>query len=132
MANYNSAYTGAQIDAAIAAVATKLSWTKLWENASPSSSFAAQTLSLDLSGYDAVAYFVRNATNGSVYWASGVVPIGYKTTIQYTTASGGWYVYSRTATANSSGIVFEAGKLSGDTDTTSTIPICIFGIKGVQ
>ena len=102
---------------------------KLWENASPSSTFAAQTLSLDLSGYDAVMIFFHNASDSTIYLSTGMIPIGYKTTLAYTTTSGA--IYSRPATASSTGIVFEAGQTGTTSGAKYCVPVHIYGIKGV-
>lgn len=102
---------------------------KLWENASPSSTFAAQTLSLDLSGYDAVMIFFHNASDSTIYLSTGMIPIGYKTTLAYTTTSGA--IYSRPATASSTGIVFEAGQTGTTSGAKYCVPVRIYGIKGV-
>lgn len=103
---------------------------KLWENANPGSSFAAQTLALDLTGYDGITVFYRNGGTGAAHISSGFLPKGMLSNL--------WYVYSegnqayRQCTAKDSGIQFTAGHLSGATNNTVILPVHIYGIKGVS
>ncbi len=113
----------------------------LWTNASPTSEFAAQTISLTLSSYDAVEIVCRYSTtndartiyrcdvgsSASMYWF-------------YYTGTDGKYtgVRSRTeVSVSTTGVTFDtcSGK-AGNSSTNTTnngylIPIKIYGIKGV-
>lgn len=102
---------------------------KLWENASPGSTFAAQTLSLNLSDYDAVTVFYRNASDSTVYLSTGVLPIGYRTSLSYVTTGG--TVYGRPVTVEKAGLTFESGTSGSSSSTKTGIPVTIYGIKGV-
>ena len=102
---------------------------KLWQNASPDSSFGAQTKALGLSGYDAVSIFYRNASDSTTYLSTGLIPIGYKINLSYVTTNG--TVYSRPATVNTDGIVFENGASGSTSGAKYGIPIIIYGIKGL-
>ena len=112
-------------------------WTLLWTNASPSSAFAAQTISLDLSGYDAVLiefYAVRTRQ----YLRTAV---GLKGVQSYLESSLGGYVGLRGFTPSDSGVAFAAGEYvayfgqSGnfiDAWADACTPVRIYGIKGVN
>ena len=103
---------------------------KLWENASPASSFAAQILALDLSGYDGVEVLYLNGGTGESYMNSGFIPKGKLCNL--------WYVYSsgnqayRQFTASDTGIDFTEGHQGGIEKNSVIIPVIIYGIKGVK
>lgn len=110
---------------------------KLWENASHTSAFAAQTLTVNgLSNYDMVL-ILFSATNAASHQSANVFIPKEKTGIgHYVTEArydGGHYTSGRTATANFSdnNIVFGNGSQNGANNTSRMIPLCIYGIKGV-
>ena len=123
-------------------IAKKIEIVKLWENASPSSDFAAQTIALDLAGYD----FVIMSANFS---ASSEVGKGGYHALAAVGGSGRFYVIGNISTNtemrmyNRQAIVTETGVEFGDTishkfDEASyttannyAIPLVIYGIKGV-
>ena len=118
------------LDAATRAYADgKLSLVKLWENASPTSTFYAQTVSLDLSGYDFVSVYYKNIPSGAAYFSSGIVPIGDRITMQYVSTSGS--MYHRHGDVSESGISFSAGQLNGEASNSAPVPLSIYGWKGV-
>lgn len=108
-----------------------VSITKVWENASPTSAFAAQTLTIDLSQYDSVQIVYRmlstqlyevmyQAIKGSVLFANAVSG----------SSTNDW---SRVTTINSDSIVFASGEQGSSSNiNTVMIPYKIYGIKGVQ
>ena len=120
----------------------------LWENASPASDFVAQTISLDLSGYDMVAiehdYQTENRrakiTFASVYKSS----TSSNTTDLLNTVvdSGvtGLYTRFRTAGVNNVCVTFGDGYLVNITTTSTAAqksddcccPTKIYGVKGVS
>lgn len=114
-------------------------WVKLWENASPSSAFAGQTISVDLSGYDLVAVCGLYATNNAVQtWSFVSVPPSAPSG-EYRV---GWlyhyvnYRQRRDVVVYTDGILFGNGNeapFSGDlyTNNLVMIPYRIYGIKGV-
>ena len=116
-------------------------WELVWENTSPSSNFAAQTITLDLSQYDAVE-IVCNAANDLAVYAlfSHFCLVGYKTIlfrIETTTGNNRMYTAARYATVETSGISFTDATQSTATTNVSTlnqtnIPMWIFGIKGIN
>ena len=118
-------------------------WQLVWTNASPSSSFAAQTVSVDLSGFDLVAieYCYQNTQLTRCYVVF-CFSLGYMIewfAISSLSGSGAKYAYTRRSTVNSTGVTFEAC-YNAATNSTSAgsaandhgIPIYIYGSKGVQ
>lgn len=97
----------------------------LWSNASPTSAFAAQTISLDLSGYTHVVVVGEHASGATLIAPATMVPIGQT---GFILSIGNLY---RTFTVSATGVAFAAGV--GDAATASiAIPLYIFGVKGVQ
>lgn len=101
-------------------------WELLWTNASPSSDFAAQTIALDLSGYDAVIIQIDQERVRTYIcfvgyqYDFGVVPTGYTPS-----------TFGRLATVSSSGIEFGAGYYNTGANNGVNKPTKIYGIKGV-
>lgn len=129
--------TCAQIGAASLGYAdTKTSMTLLWENASPTSAFAAQTIAIDLSGYDMIEVFARSSTGAIQENAWGSVAYSKAPGLGrlYTTNV---FMYMREFTVGESWITFADNmqfKTYGSAGTaanTATIPHKIYGIKGV-
>lgn len=103
---------------------------KLWENASRTSSFAAQTISLDLSAFDEV--LVYSCLEGSRYNDYMVVsrcPVGETLLSHYQWADDGVALH-RNATTRTNGIEFNNAYHGGGLDNASVIPYRIYGIKG--
>lgn len=102
----------------------------LWENASPTATFSAQTVSLDLSGYHYVYVIVR-ATTGEAHFGSHIVPVG---TSQELLCVATTYLRKRNATISTNGVTFDGGYNqssinSWEASTASAIPYRIYGIK---
>ena len=113
----------------------------LWTNASPTSEFAAQTISLTLSSYDAVEVICRYSTTSDSR-TRYICDVGSSASIDwfyYTVVAGKYMgVKSRNeVSASTTGVTFGActTKPGNSTDSTTTngyiIPIKIYGIKGV-
>lgn len=128
-----------------------ISITKLWENASPTSAFAAQTISLDLSGYDFVdiVYYGRTGPNDALSangYYTARCPVGEFGSLQVATLIGGTASYHwiscRAFEVTTSGIEFGYGRYiyfsyttagdNGGYSETTNIPYRIYGIKGVK
>lgn len=114
----------------------------LWTNASPGSTFAAQTISLDLSEYDLVFIKVRLET-GSTSYISAMMEVGSAVNVYSTSyiATNGYTMATnyRTLTIANDGIECGDAYRKSYTATTSgtannilLIPVKVFGIKGVQ
>lgn len=104
-----------------------IGWTKVWENASPTSAFAAQTASLDLSGYkELIIQFNHHIdTPGTVY--SSYVFVGQSTRLfradMYGTTI---YISWRQAGTSTAGVVFANGQEgSQSTALASSSNICV-------
>lgn len=104
----------------------------LWTNPSPASSFAGQTIPLDLSNYDAVIVLTAMDTSdsGRLVVDSLITPVGYgaRAFIQ-------WNVrYIRQYTVSNTGVAFQDGAkgsvgANATTDNTVGIPYQIYGIR---
>lgn len=109
---------------------------KIWTNASPTSSFAAQTVNIsDLQNYSMI--MVRGRYSGGAYDSfTGF----YKTTVGTIGAItiAGASIANRNFTIKSNAIQFDVGEIrlsyGGDASTNNVvaIPVEIYGIKGVQ
>ena len=102
---------------------------KLWENPSPSSGFAGQTILLDLSGYDFIYVVVSAETivipiNGNTY---RIQRIAGATSAPYHAP------HVRDVSATSTGVSFGNGLIlnvsGGSTDNTVLVPAVIYGFK---
>lgn len=104
---------------------------KLWENASTTSNFAAQTIALDLSEYQAVYVECLRSTESQVVSGRILLDVGgisgyiMGTTNQFA-------VTRREVTVTTTGVTF-TGFYSANTSngTSNEIPYRIYGIKGV-
>jgi len=104
----------------------------LWTNPSPASSFAGQTIPLDLLNYDAVIVLTAMDTSasGQLVVDSLITPVGYgsRSVIQ-------WNVrYIRQYEVSTSGVSFNDGAkgnvgANASTDNTVGIPYQIYGIR---
>ena len=114
----------------------KLSMELLWENASPTSDFAKQTVSLDLSEYDMVEISFNLQT--------GVLAISHQLQCKVdggrvtATTPGTQRYHRRSTNVSKTGINFgdcSAYTYSSTVETTTTngalIPVFVYGIKGV-
>ena len=104
----------------------------LWTNASPTSSFAEQTVQLDLSNYSTIV--IMYAPYDSLQYYSSM--ICFKGTIYLVTTdmgSGGAASVARKATISNTGIAFETARLgyngTATNNNTYIIPYKIYGIK---
>ena len=109
---------------------------KLWQNPDTTASFAEQTISLDLSNYDAVYVFCYQATTQQYCRAQGLALKGIQTTIRHITNSSTNIVgMSRNVTMSDTGVAFGTGGrlvqgTSGiTTDNSLQIPVYIYGVK---
>lgn len=109
----------------------------LWTNASASSSFAAQTISKNLTGYSRVLVCF-NREDGIARRVTEETRVGASAIAQLTALSNGSAAigYNRVFSATTTGITFEAGltqRLNTTTrteDNTCLVPTHIYGIKG--
>ena len=106
--------------------------TLLWTNASPTSSFAAQTVSIDLSEYSFVLVGLNQDTGNNNYIYTEIALVDGKIHMFMGNFSG--TVTRRMTTVTTAGVEFGNGQTgtSFSTDNAKMIPISIYGIKGVQ
>lgn len=125
-------------DAATKAYADgKISMHLLWENASPTSSFAQQTVQLDLSAYQMVFCRCRLNQTAATVVPSNYIQVGAETgAYAYGVVTG--YPVRRTITATAEGVKFEEGckytsfgSSNVNANNTVLIPVEIYGLKGV-
>lgn len=113
----------------------------IWTNPNPTSSMAANTtISLDLSGYTAVAiHAVYNSGSATlIYGDMSIIPVGGSGRIAvhaFTQISSNdrWVIATRTAATSSTGVTFGAGARWSYNNSTSgaafAVPEYIYGIK---
>ncbi len=112
-------------------------WVLLWTNASPTSTFGAQTIPLDLSDYDAIVVTSKHWTDNDarrneiafVGSSRMILTVQSPTNIKIQTL--------RLYSVSTTGVTFEGGKGTNDSLGTydsnyAIIPLAIYGIKGVQ
>jgi hypothetical protein len=131
-------YTQDEVDALIEAAKTKM--TLLWTNPNSSSAaFSAQTISLDLSGYDLVYFLVRVYVNDSNVVSktfTSTCPVGIG---QHLLSCNSYYDTGvngvRQVGVSTTGISVSSGKLwnpygnQRDNNNYCAIPYKIYGIK---
>ncbi len=101
----------------------------LWVNASPTSSFAKQTVALNLADFSGVFVYFRNQTTGSVYNSTGFIGKGEEFTLVYVPTTSSSAVVTRKGTVDENGVNFmEPSNGNAGYD----IPQKIYGIKGVE
>lgn len=105
--------------------------TRLWTNASPSSSFAAQEVAVDLTGYDLYAVQVRLSTTQDVRYGMRFFPVDESTNQlecpQHTVnrTAGRNCTYSLTTKKLS----FDGAYYNASANNKIAIPLYIWGIK---
>lgn len=109
----------------------------LWENASPTSQFAAQTISLDGDGYQ-MYMIVSGASSDGAYDKVIFLRVGKGTRVEYAGTSGGQYRVGQRTLASSSkthieygGMLFNAGGAESLRNDL-LVPIQIYGVKGLK
>lgn len=102
--------------------------TLLWENASPNSAFAGQTINLDLSGYDhaliefclnPIAWQIKTSAWYRVDAGESIVSV----------ADGNPYTYLRGVTVNTNNVTFGTGRLGSTENNNNLVPLRIYGIN---
>lgn len=98
----------------------------LWTNPNPDSNFSAQTVTLDLSAYDAVLVVCRMFAT-TTYYFTNTCMVGLPAILNTLDVSGNRY--GRTADVTTTGIVFGQGYSNGTASASRVIPVSIYGIK---
>ena len=108
---------------------------KLWENASPTSDFAAQTVAVNFSGYVCYQIAAYNRTQNVFNVYEGLVGYGMRFVYTYTTSGSDGTVVNRvgmrTVEWTNSGLEFSDGVYNGAVNNGMLLPLAIYGIKGV-
>lgn len=110
----------------------------LWQNSSPTSSFAAQSITLNDSDYDFYEIIFNQSTSVDYYMSTGKLPKGHGTRLTAmfiaTGGSGGRtriVDYTDDTHLNVQvGRICNAGQTTVSNDNTACIPIAILGYKG--
>ena len=104
--------------------------TSLWTNSAPTSSFAAQTVSLDLAQYKLILITFHNfATSDAQYGLlAQLCIVGEKNYLQFTSATNN-RSGRRLATVSSTGVDFAACVYNNGTNNSYGIPYQIYGIQ---
>ena len=105
------------------------SWTSLWTNSAPSSDFSAQTVPLDLSGWNLIAILAKTTTTGnttSVFLAA----VGTGSILSVPNLGSTQYFYKRTMDVQTTGVTFSTGyrNTSGTSGASYCIPVAIYGL----
>lgn len=113
----------------------KIEIVKLWENASPTSAFAGQKISLNLTDYDGVFGYFKSQASSS--YVSAIPAIAFKGKKSFVFLASR-YMYERDIEAfDDTGITFSDSFYfgsygqAGTTGTGYCIPVIIYGFKGV-
>ena len=117
-----------------------VSMKSLWINASPTSDFATQTISLNLSGYEYVLVRYLYSTDYQSLNQIAIVKVGGDAYLTFTgVASTNIYLSQRTISVGSDSVVFGAPVYKTYASTSKPtannkycIPVEIIGIRGVQ
>lgn len=106
----------------------------LWTNPNPTSTFAAQTISLDLSGYDAILVVIKKQTAENIF----VTAFATEKNKTFRANFPSHMFYYREFSFSDTGVTFQDGKANTSygnanaaTYNNDTFPYQIYGIKGV-
>lgn len=99
----------------------------LWTNPNPTSSFAAQTISLDLSDYDEVEIEAKQLASGSIIQLCRV-GIGKQTKCLFRDGNANNF-YTRTFIVSASSVQFGDAYYNATLTNTDCVPTAIYGIK---
>lgn len=109
--------------------------TLLWTNSSPTSSFTAKTVSLDLSAYSAIEIEFKHANSSNSFLYQKFKIPSDDMSLFYMTGKGTYFeLESRAVTVTTTGVTFADGRRAQATWTASSdnircVPTRIFGIK---
>ena len=105
----------------------------LWTNSSPVASFAAQTVELDLSNYDAVVVTATATTSAAEaeygQKCTRFLLIGSGDYLESYGGTSGIVISIKPVLATTSGVEFGATNYNGSTNNGRVIPYQIYGIK---
>lgn len=104
-------------------------WDELWTNEDETSNFAAQTVSLDLSGWAFIAIATRFSTTHN-YKTINIIRVGDTCPLDTGNLFSTMYTAKRSAAVSESGITFSTGyrNTTGTTGAEYCIPVAIYGV----
>lgn len=104
-------------------------WDELWTNEDETSNFAAQTVSLDLSGWAFIAIVTRFSTTHN-YKTINIIRVGDTCPLDTGNLYSTMYTAKRSAAVSESGVTFSTGyrNTTGTTGTDYCIPVAIYGV----
>ena len=116
-------------DGTISASSSAFTVDLLWTNASPTSAFSPQTVSIDLSGYSNILVkctlvMASNISYDAFFWLDKNSAAWLLSGISQSTL-----VSRAVSSVNSSGITFEQAYVSSTVNNLAVIPVQIYGIK---
>ena len=105
------------------------SWTELWTNPNPSSTFAAQTVSIDLSSWHLICILAKPQETGATTSAF-LAAVGTQNILSVPNLGSTQYFYKRNATISTTGVTFSTGyrNTNSTTGTGYCIPTAIYGL----
>lgn len=110
---------------------TGVTMTLLWTNPDPTSSFAAQTVSVDLSGYDAIEIVGTGGVQTPRLFINKMLVDGNNWAM-FSVSGASSYYYNRHVDVLTTGLTFSTGYRNGTAGTGYCIPLKIYGIKGIS
>lgn len=114
------------------ALSSKIEIVEVWKNAAPTSSFAEQTVNIDLTDFIGIFIRFKSIASGEGQYISGPIFMDNTIIIQCTASNN--VVRQRAVKPTVDGIIFQDGKQGGTeviTHSQYIIPMTIYGIKGV-
>lgn len=130
----------ADVNQANEAIENMASMELLWENASPTSAFLAQTIAIDLSSYDGVLIIYKGGANWK--YSSGIITRKYWEDIRFEASQD--YYYRRSFRCSDEGFnapdkgiiakMYSGGSFDTVNEETGSkiVPLAIYGVKGVK
>ena len=103
----------------------------LWENERPTSEFQPQTITINLTNYNAIRIYCYNSENNAHFLPVVDIPIGKSAYVIGSTVS--QMLTRRTVSTTESSITISVCSYNNGSETASNnIPVKIYGIKGVM
>lgn len=100
----------------------------LWTNSDPTATFAAQTIALNLSKYDAILVKCRATTSAGQYFSQFCFK-GESVNASVSSKSySGTTVYSRGVQCTDTGVTFTNGYSGSTSGTGNAVPVKIYGL----
>ena len=104
-------------------------WPELWTNDSETSNFAAQTVSLDLSGWSVIAIVTRFSTTHN-YKTVHLIRVGDTCPMDSGNLYSTMYTAKRSAAVSETGVTFSTGyrNTTGTSGADYCVPVAIYGV----